>query len=333
MFKSVEDPASGTRSRETNGKPKERKISVKSASGEPENGESNTAIIQKPVSAYFIQDKAAPSDTELIESKVPIRKNTLKKRSSIGNIYKTMLSFPTKCKNDKKMNTTVVREETDSAGTFSSCDSQTDTERSTIKKQPGAKNHIPSNAITTPVSVRTCTVKAIDTVSVSTATNPMTTQTIVMASAINTSIVQTEDRDAGPFDPPNCNDQGNMRLLPINTSNFNGSHQYKDVQYPLNQDQFNSTMVSHPYTGFNLTTPLQLAYNPPLGNVPNNNDAVLNMLSVINAKLTTIQEDVKSCRAIMLLIRQGMVKVNTWVFILRRYKWHIHAGSRKAKPK
>ena len=29
------------------------------------------------------------------------------------------------------------------------------------------------------------------------------------------------------------------------------------------------------------------------------------------------------CRAIM----QGMVKVNTWVFILRRYKWHIHAGS------
>ena len=29
------------------------------------------------------------------------------------------------------------------------------------------------------------------------------------------------------------------------------------------------------------------------------------------------------CRA----IKQGMVKVNTWVFILRRYKWHIHAGS------
>ena len=26
-------------------------------------------------------------------------------------------------------------------------------------------------------------------------------------------------------------------------------------------------------------------------------------------------------------IKQGMVKVNTWVFILRRYKWHIHAGS------
>ena len=24
---------------------------------------------------------------------------------------------------------------------------------------------------------------------------------------------------------------------------------------------------------------------------------------------------------------QGMVIVNTWVFILRRYKWHIHAGS------
>ena len=24
---------------------------------------------------------------------------------------------------------------------------------------------------------------------------------------------------------------------------------------------------------------------------------------------------------------QGMVKVNMWVFILRRYKWHIHAGS------
>ena len=33
------------------------------------------------------------------------------------------------------------------------------------------------------------------------------------------------------------------------------------------------------------------------------------------------------CRAIMLSIKQGMVKVNTWVFILRRYKWHIHAGS------
>ena len=29
------------------------------------------------------------------------------------------------------------------------------------------------------------------------------------------------------------------------------------------------------------------------------------------------------CRA----IKQCMVKVNTWVFILRRYKWHIHAGS------
>ena len=29
------------------------------------------------------------------------------------------------------------------------------------------------------------------------------------------------------------------------------------------------------------------------------------------------------CRA----IKQGMVKVNMWVFILRRYKWHIHAGS------
>ena len=26
-------------------------------------------------------------------------------------------------------------------------------------------------------------------------------------------------------------------------------------------------------------------------------------------------------------IKQGMVIVNTWVFILRRYKWHIHAGS------
>ena len=26
-------------------------------------------------------------------------------------------------------------------------------------------------------------------------------------------------------------------------------------------------------------------------------------------------------------IKQGMVKVNTWVFILRGYKWHIHAGS------
>ena len=31
----------------------------------------------------------------------------------------------------------------------------------------------------------------------------------------------------------------------------------------------------------------------------------------------------KFCRA----IKQGMVIVNTWVFILRRYKWHIHAGS------
>ena len=30
-----------------------------------------------------------------------------------------------------------------------------------------------------------------------------------------------------------------------------------------------------------------------------------------------------SCHVIM----QGMVKVNTWVFILRRYKWHLHAGS------
>ena len=36
---------------------------------------------------------------------------------------------------------------------------------------------------------------------------------------------------------------------------------------------------------------------------------------------------VPDCRAIMLSIKQGMVKVNTWVFILRRYKWHIHAGS------
>ena len=26
-------------------------------------------------------------------------------------------------------------------------------------------------------------------------------------------------------------------------------------------------------------------------------------------------------------ITQSMVWVNTWVFILRRYKWHIHAGS------
>ena len=32
------------------------------------------------------------------------------------------------------------------------------------------------------------------------------------------------------------------------------------------------------------------------------------------------------CRAIKQSV-QGMVKVNTWVFILRRYKWHIHAGS------
>ena len=31
----------------------------------------------------------------------------------------------------------------------------------------------------------------------------------------------------------------------------------------------------------------------------------------------------RGCRA----IKQGMVIVNTWVFILRRYKWHIHAGS------
>ena len=30
-----------------------------------------------------------------------------------------------------------------------------------------------------------------------------------------------------------------------------------------------------------------------------------------------------NCRA----IKQGMVIVNTWVFILRRYRWHIHAGS------
>ena len=35
-----------------------------------------------------------------------------------------------------------------------------------------------------------------------------------------------------------------------------------------------------------------------------------------------IQESDK-CRA----IKQSMVKVNTWVFILRRYKWHIHTGS------
>ena len=33
------------------------------------------------------------------------------------------------------------------------------------------------------------------------------------------------------------------------------------------------------------------------------------------------------CRAIMLSIMQGMVFRYTWVFILRRYKWHIHAGS------
>ena len=32
------------------------------------------------------------------------------------------------------------------------------------------------------------------------------------------------------------------------------------------------------------------------------------------------------CRAIKQSM-QGMVKVNAWVFILRRYKWHIHAGS------
>ena len=34
----------------------------------------------------------------------------------------------------------------------------------------------------------------------------------------------------------------------------------------------------------------------------------------------------KNCRAIKQSM-QGMVIVNTWVFILRRYKWHIHAGS------
>ena len=35
------------------------------------------------------------------------------------------------------------------------------------------------------------------------------------------------------------------------------------------------------------------------------------------------QSELPPCRA----IKQGMVIVNTWVFILRRYKWHIHAGS------
>ena len=29
------------------------------------------------------------------------------------------------------------------------------------------------------------------------------------------------------------------------------------------------------------------------------------------------------CRAIRLSMKQCMVEVNTWVFILRRYKWHI----------
>ena len=38
---------------------------------------------------------------------------------------------------------------------------------------------------------------------------------------------------------------------------------------------------------------------------------------------TCHRRDAHMCRA----IKQGMVKVNTWVFILRRYKWHIHAGS------
>ena len=33
------------------------------------------------------------------------------------------------------------------------------------------------------------------------------------------------------------------------------------------------------------------------------------------------------CYRAIKLSMQGMVKVNTWVFILRRYKWHIHAGS------
>ena len=40
-----------------------------------------------------------------------------------------------------------------------------------------------------------------------------------------------------------------------------------------------------------------------------------------------LQDLAWNCHAIKLSIKQGMVIVNTWVFILRRYKWHIHAGS------
>ena len=45
-----------------------------------------------------------------------------------------------------------------------------------------------------------------------------------------------------------------------------------------------------------------------------------------SAKMITVLKELLAehgCRA----IKQGMVKVNTWVFILRQYKWHIHAGS------
>ena len=48
---------------------------------------------------------------------------------------------------------------------------------------------------------------------------------------------------------------------------------------------------------------------------------VLNMVHTIGEFLCL--KCVENCR----VIKQGMVKVNTWVFILKRYKWHIHAGS------
>ena len=43
----------------------------------------------------------------------------------------------------------------------------------------------------------------------------------------------------------------------------------------------------------------------------------------ILSSLQVAQDICAICRA----IRKSMVLVNTWVFILRRYKWHIHAGS------
>ena len=51
------------------------------------------------------------------------------------------------------------------------------------------------------------------------------------------------------------------------------------------------------------------------------------MKPVENGHLTRTSVFWRNCRAIRLSIKQGMVKVNTWVFILRRHKWHIHAGS------